>query len=106
MTEIRRGVYSWTGFTPTEETEAAGRKITFLGMLTYPDLPESDGDIEHTVEDRDRLDTLADRFYGEQFLWHPIAVRNNIDLPDAELNAGMKLIIPDPELVKSRIQRR
>lgn len=106
MAVIRKGVFSWTNFTPIETTEAAGRTITFLGFLDYPDLPESDGDLEHIVEDRDRLDKLADRFYGEQFLWHPIAVRNGIDLPDAELNPGLRLIIPDPELVRARIQRR
>lgn len=106
MAEITRGVFSWTNFNDTEETEAGGRTITFLGLLDYPEIPDSDGDIEHTIESRDRLEKLADKYYGEQLLFHAIAVKNNIDLGDIELNPGDKITIPDPIVVRARLVRR
>ncbi len=93
-------------FMPIEESEIGdtGVIVTFLGFFDPPEFPDSIGDIDHTVEDLDRLDSLALDFYDEQELFWVIAVRNNIDLPDADLNAGDRIIIPDPVLVRSRVK--
>lgn len=105
-TKINSGVFSWVNFSPTDKTVVKnGDSITFLGDFVSPDMPESSGDKEKVIEDGDRLDRLALESYGEQLLWWVIAVRNNFDLPDANLVVGEKLIIPDPELVKSRYIR-
>ena len=103
---IRAGVASPMKFMPQEESEigASGVFVTFLGFFSPPELPDSDGDIDHTIEDRDRLDRLAQKYYGDQLLWWVIAVRNNIDLADAELNPGGHIVIPDPVVVRSRIK--
>ena len=93
-------------FMPHEESEIGntGVIVTFLGFFDPPEFPDSVGDIDHTVEEGERLDTLALDFYDEQELFWVIAVRNDIDLPDAELNAGDRIIIPDPVLVRSRVK--
>lgn len=107
LEKIRRGVTSWTNFMEIEETEIAnGQVVAFLGDFDAPEIPDSDGDIEHIVEERDRLDLLADEHYGEELLAWVIALRNNFDLPDAELKVGDKIIIPDPDLVQARYVRR
>lgn len=93
-------------FMSQEESEIGdtGVIVTFLGFFDPPEFPDSVGDIDYTVEDGDRLDTLALTHYDDEELFWVIAVRNNIDLPDAELNAGDRIIIPDPVLVRSRIK--
>ena len=105
-TEISRGVFSWTNFADTEETTIdTGDTIAFLGDFKAPDIPESNGDMERVIQDGDRLDRMALEAYGEQLLWWVIAVRNGYDLPDANLVVGKKIIIPDPDLVRSRYIR-
>ena len=103
---IRVGPSSPMKFMAQEETEigSTGVFVTFLGFFEPPDLPDSDGDIDHTIEDGDSLDKLADHVYGDQLKWWVIAVRNNIDLADAELNPGDEIVIPDPVVVRSRIR--
>ncbi len=104
--EITRGVFSWTNRMQVDDTVVAnGDTITFLGQFDAPVMPDSDGDTERVIESGDRLDRLALNAYGEQLLWWVIAVRNNYDLPDANLVVGSKLIIPDPDLVKARFIR-
>ena len=103
--EIQVGRSSEMRFMKQEETPVAeGVAITFLGFLEFPDLPESDGDIDHTVEVSDRLDILAQRHYQDELLFYVIAIRNNLDLPDADLNVGDKIVIPDPVVVRARIK--
>jgi nucleoid-associated protein YgaU len=103
---INIGPSSPIKFMSIEETEigSTGVIVTFLGFFEPPEFPDSDGDIDYTIEDRDRLDTLAQRVYGDELLWWVIAVRNNIDLPDAELNPGDQIVIPDPVVVRSRVK--
>ncbi len=107
MADIRRGISSWTNFMEDEETTLANdMDVAFLGFFEPPDIPDSENDIEHIVEERDRLDLLADKHYGEELLWWVIALRNNFDLPDVNLNAGDKIVIPDPDTVLARYVRR
>jgi len=104
--KIEAGRSSPMKYMEQEETEIGntGVKVTFLGSFDPPDLPDSDGDIDYTIEDGDRLDKLAQRHYDDQLLWWVIAVKNNIDLADAELNPGSKIVIPDPVVVRSKIR--
>lgn len=104
--EIVRGVFSWANRMEVDDTVVAnGDTITFLGQFDSPVIPDSDGDVEKIIESGDRLDRLALNAYGEQLLWWVIAVRNNYDLPDANLVVGDKLIIPDPGIIKARFVR-
>ena len=107
--EIKRGTFSWTNYMKDESTIIAnGDEVSFLGFfeLFTPDIPDSPGDLEHIVSERDRLDTLAQNNYGEELLWWVIAVRNDFVLPDLDLKIGATIIIPDPDLVQSRYIRR
>ena len=108
MADIARGIFSWTNFMEDAETTifATDMDIRFLSFFEPPEIPDSENDIEHIVEERDRLDLLADTHYGEQLLWWVIALRNNFDLPDANLNAGDTIVIPDPDTVLARYVRR
>ena len=53
-----------------------------------PTFPVSDNDRVHIVKDHERLrlDILADKYYGDQYLWWVIAVANDIIDPFMELN--------------------
>jgi len=104
--EIKIGPSSPMKFMDLETAEIGetGVLVTFLGFFVPPEFPESDGDIDYTVQDRDRLDKLAQTHYQDEELFWVIAVRNNIDLPDAELYPGKKIVIPDPVLVRSRVK--
>ena len=93
-------------FMDQEESEIgnSGVFVTFLGSFNPPNFPDSIGDIDYTVQTRDRLDKLALKYYDDQELFWVIAVRNNLDLPDANLNAGMRIVIPDPVVVRSKLR--
>lgn len=62
---------------------------------------ERAGDITIKAADGDRLDILADQYYQNQLLWWVIAYRNNMTLPVAQINAGTKIVIPDPSYVRN-----
>lgn len=62
---------------------------------------ERSGDIRLTMSDGDRLDVLADQYYGNQMLWWVIAYRNDMTLPIMQINAGVKIVIPDPSYVRN-----
>jgi len=82
----------------------AGR--TFFGLWN-PVTPELDGsEEEYTVPQgmQGHLDLIADEFYGDRRLWRIIAHANKIDLPHEQVIAGMTLIIPNPDGVRSALQ--
>lgn len=103
---IKIGQSSPMRFMDVEETEIGdtGVIVTFLGFFEPPEFPDSDGDIDYTIENGDRLDKLAQTYYNDQLLFWVIAVRNDIDLPDADLSPGDKIVIPDPVVVRSRVK--
>jgi nucleoid-associated protein YgaU len=80
--------------------------VSWFGMFQSPDLSDRDGDIEYTVQDGDRLDRLSIQYYGTPFLWWVIAAKNQIDLPDIEMNGGRRIIITDPNYVVTQIGGR
>ena len=54
--------------------------------------PDSNDDIRVVTEIGDRLDLIADQFYGDSSLWYLIADANNLNL--INVPAGVKLRIP------------
>lgn len=54
--------------------------------------PESNEDIRVVTEIGDRLDLIADQFYGDSSLWYLIADANNLNL--LNVPAGVRLRIP------------
>lgn len=60
----------------------------------YPKIPKSDSDIYAVTQGGDRLDTLANDFYGDSSLWWIIATANNIHDAPFALPDGTVLRIP------------
>ena len=58
----------------------------------YSSIPKSDGDIYIISQDGDRLDHLANQFYGDHNLWWYIAKANHLHF--MTIPAGTSLRIP------------
>lgn len=96
---------SWENLAAREQVKAKEGDVSYFGMVDWPKIEPSDGDLEVYVEDGDRLDRLAHRYYGDQDLWWVIAVRNEMVFPLIETVPGTKVVIPDPSIVKARFVR-
>jgi len=62
------------------------------GTTIYPKTIERNSDVYVITQEGDRLDTLANQFYGDPRLWWFIAQSNNIKTMNLE--AGVQLRIP------------
>jgi len=74
--------------------------IEFWGRPVLPDLPESTGDIAHTVLEGERIDTIAKKYYRKGSYRWVIAHANNLGLMATETIVGRVLRIPDPAVVR------
>jgi nucleoid-associated protein YgaU len=70
-----------------------GREV-FKSRL-YPNIPKSDSDIYVVTQTGDRLDSLANQFYGDSSLWWIIATANNIHDAGFAVEDGTPLRIPE-----------
>lgn len=61
----------------------------------YPNIPKSDKDIYIVTQTGDRLDTIANQFYGDSSLWWIIATANNIHDATFALPDGTTLRVPE-----------
>ena len=61
-----------------------------------PFFDKSDNDIYVITDPSDRLDLLANQFYGDVTAWPIIATANNIGLGTLNIESGKQLRIPDP----------
>jgi nucleoid-associated protein YgaU len=57
-------------------------------------IPKRDDDIYVITQETDRLDLLANEYYGDSRLWWVIAQANNINGVNIGLDAGVQLRIP------------
>lgn len=80
------------------------RRTDFWGIFISPNLPNSDSDSIHIVKAGERIDQIANHYYGSPMLWWVIAEKNNLDLPQAELRQGMNLTIPSVPVVETLLQ--
>ena len=72
----------------------------------YPEIPVRGDDLRYTVDRNDRIDRLADRFYGTADLWWIIALANEMRLLPNELNEGDTIRVPSARRVFTEILRR
>jgi nucleoid-associated protein YgaU len=79
--------------------------IEFWDVVDLPDLPEQPDDITYQVQSGDRLDRLANRFYGDPVLWWVIAAANDLEILPTDLNDGSFLRIPSPRFVVQQLFR-
>jgi nucleoid-associated protein YgaU len=71
--------------------------------LLLPYIEPSDSDILIVTEEEDRLDLLANQFYGNPELWWVIATYNNLTDIDIKLEPGLQLRIPNRSSVVTRL---
>lgn len=77
--------------------------IEFWDQIEYPTVVEQPDDLQHTVLQPDRLDTIARQYYGDPVLKWIIALVNDIEIEPTELNTGSLLRIPSPRYVRERL---
>ena len=68
-----------------------------------PFFDKSDNDIYVITDPSDRLDLLANQFYGDVTAWPIIATANNIGLGTLNIEEGKQLRIPDPNKFRDYI---
>ena len=64
--------------------------------IYYPNIPPKSSDIYIITKDSDRLDLLANQYYGDSRLWVIIAKANKLHNGTIRLPAGIRLRIPFP----------
>lgn len=84
--------------------DQTGTQITFWDIPRWPNdaspamAPQPD-DVKYQWDQLDRIESLADRFYGDHRLWWVIALRNQLfDLP-SDVKTGDVIIIPSQRYV-------
>ena len=77
--------------------------IEFWDVVDLPEFTPRKSDIQYQVKDGDRADILAYLFYQDQGLWWVIAWANGMELIPSALTGGMKIVIPDPVYVKTKL---
>jgi nucleoid-associated protein YgaU len=81
--------YINTNVLKTKET-----KKQYLESTIYPIVRASDNDMYIISEAGDRLDLLANKYYGDQTKWWIIATANNINDATFYVQPGIQLRIP------------
>ncbi len=71
----------------------------------YPEVSPAPDDILYTVAQKDRIDALAQRFYGDSTLWWIIALANDLRLLPTDLTANARIRIPNGKRVFTDILR-
>ena len=78
-------------YSKTEINKTINHKTAYNTTI-YSDIPDSDDDIFIITQAGDRLDLLANRFYGDHRLWWYIAQANNLNRMNVE--PGLSLRVP------------
>tara|TARA_A100001515_G_scaffold111236_1_gene92290 strand:+ start:40 stop:339 length:300 start_codon:yes stop_codon:yes gene_type:complete len=65
-----------------------------FGTTFYPTIPLQDSDKFIAVTRGQRLDTLADQYYGDQTLWWIISKANNLSGAEIQLDPSKTYRIP------------
>ena len=69
----------------------------------YPQIPISGNDYYVITSVTDRLDLLANQFYGDSTGWAIIATANNLGQGTLNVEAGIQIRIPDPSKYRDYI---
>lgn len=74
--------------------------VEHFDLLLLPEIEEQTDDTTYEWKSTDRIDLVANRFYGTPVLWWVIAVANDIEIVPTQLNEGALLRIPAPRYVQ------
>jgi hypothetical protein len=86
------------GLTTKMHTTADGRVVVYLARRFLPPPDRFSLLQEHVVAERDRLDNLAARYFGDPELFWRIADANNAMRPDAlteEIGRRLRITLPE-----------
>lgn len=78
----------------------------FYDLIDLPEIVPQNDDIKHEVLTTDRIDLLANTYYGDPILKWAIAVRNNLELLPGDLAEGTEIIIPSPRYVRNELFKK
>lgn len=81
-------------YTNNETKKLKDGRVVYTAKI-YPNIPKSDKDIYIVTQGGDRLDTIANQFYGDSSLWWIIASANNIHDATFALPDGTVLRVPE-----------
>lgn len=81
-------------YTYTNQTLDKDKSFRKFSTTLYPKIEEKNSDIIIRTNSGDRLDLLANRYYGDVTLWWIIAQANNIGKGTLNIKAGTLLRIP------------
>jgi hypothetical protein len=75
----------------------------YISTTLYPSIGESENDYYLTITDGDRLDTLAQSFYGDATLWWIISSANNLPGDSIYVTSGTQIRVPfsPPQVMQS-----
>lgn len=73
--------------------------IEFWDLVELPTLSIQPDDTVYVVAGNDRIDLIANKFYGDPVLWWVIALANDLELLPSALNEGTLLRIPAPRYI-------
>lgn len=80
--------------------------VVFWDIFEPPTIPAQPDDIQYQVVGSDRIDLLAQKFYGDPVFWWVIAVANDMEILPTDLKDGAILLIPSPRYVTSQLFAR
>ena len=86
----------YQGLTITKDSNGRRKYVTTF----VPFFDKSDNDIYVITDPSDRLDLLANQFYGDSTAWPIIASANSIGLGSLNIESGKQLRIPDPNKLR------
>lgn len=73
--------------------------IEFWDVVDLPTISEQPDDIQYTVLGSDRLDLIANKFYGSPRLKWVLMAANGLELEPTDISEGDVLRIPSPRYV-------
>lgn len=74
-------------------------KTVFWDTLDLPTIVVQGDDLQYVVQQHDRIDQLAHKFYGDPVLWWVLAAANDLELLPTALFSGQTLRVPSPRYV-------
>lgn len=81
-------------YTYNKVRKESDTKREYLESTIYPKVKANDNDIYIITQETDRLDLLANKYYGNSKMWWIIATANNINDATFYIEPGTQIRIP------------
>ncbi len=81
-------------YTYANTKEQTGTKVVYFQSTIYPKILPTNDDIYIISGQGDRLDLLANKYYGDSKMWWIIATANNLNNASLSVEPGIQLRIP------------